>query len=40
MNRDTFGLIRLMLLVLILGAVIGFCAIETTPAELSRTYLP
>lgn len=39
-NHDTFGLIRLLLFVLILGAFIGFCAIETYPAELFRTYLP
>lgn len=40
MNHDTFGLIRLMLFVLILGAFVGFCAVETYPAELFRTYLP
>lgn len=40
MKHDTFALIRATLLVLLILAFIGFCAIETTPADLPQTYLP
>lgn len=40
MNHDTFGLIRVVLFIVLIFAFIGFCAIETNPAELPQTYLP
>ncbi len=40
MNRAAFGLIRVLLFIVLIVAFVGFCAIETTPADLPQTYLP